>query len=41
MQLGNEDEKLTKLKEERQHVDTTLIESLNLDIGNENSRKEL
>ena len=39
--MDTKDKKLGKLREERRCTDTTLIDSLDLDIGIENSRKEL
>ena len=39
--MDMKDKKLEKLREERQCADTTLIDSLDLDIVIENSRKEL
>ena len=39
--IDAKDKKLEKLREEKRCTDTTLIDSLYLDIGIENSRKEL
>ena len=39
--MDTKDKKLEKLREERRCTGTTLIDSLDLDIGIENSRKEL
>ena len=39
--MDTKDKMLEKIREERRCVDTTLIDSLDLDIGIENSRKEL
>ena len=39
--MDMKDKKLEKLREERRCADTTLIDSLDLDIGIENSRKKL
>ena len=39
--MDTKGKKLEKLREERRCADTTLIDSLDLDIGIENSRKEL
>ena len=39
--MDTKDKKLERLREERRCADTTLIDSLDLDIGIENSRKEL